>query len=194
MIWLTFKHWVMWSWKSLDLIKVAYNYRDRWLTALVFNHTKDVRFWANIVWSRTKLNFPSVNYDELFSFQEYVDDTINQNKLPIDCILVDEAQFLTKVQVEELAYISTFFNIPVTCYWLKTNYKTKLFEGSKRLLELATNIEEIDSICWCWNKASINCKVNEWKIVLRDSADVEIWWDEMYISLCYKHYKEHRLK
>ena len=194
--WLTFKHWVMWSGKSLDLIKVAYNYNDRWLTALVFNHSKDNRFWTNIVWSRTNLNFPSVNYDEKFNFHEYVDETLNKNKMPIDCILVDESQFLTKSQVEDLAYISTFFNIPICCYGLKTDYKTKLFEWSKRLLELASNIEEIESICWCWNKATINCKVTDWHIINPDWEDntIDIGWDEKYISLCYKHFKEYRLK
>jgi len=197
---LTFKYWTMWSWKSLDIIKTAFNYKDRWLNVFVFNHLADTRFWKWFIASRASLKFPSIWYDEKFDFKEFVHSKISKNTSNIenpniDILLIDEAQFLSEWQVDDLMYISTFLEIPIICYWLRTDYKTKLFPWSKRLLELATNIEEITNVCWCWSKATINCKINNWNIILIDDwKEKDIWGDEKYISLCYLHYKNQNIK
>jgi len=201
---LTFRYWAMWAWKSLEIITVWYNYTIRWMKILVFNHNMDTRFWTWKVASRTKLSIPSVGYDELFKFKEYVYHALSKSKELIECILIDEAQFLTPFQVDELADIATFFDIPVLCYWLRTDYKTNLFPWAKRLMEIATTIEEIKTVCWCWKKATINCKILDGNIIMSDfqsangdivtkKSNIDIGGDEKYVSLCYKHYKTHNL-
>jgi thymidine kinase len=107
---------------------------------------------------------------------------------PIKWILVDEAQFLTSKQVEELAAISDNFNINILCYGLKTDFKTNLFEGSKRLFEIADSFEEIKSSCYCNNKTLVNARINENKDIITDGEQIEIGGDDKYISLCRKCY------
>ena len=112
----------------------------------------------------------------------------------VDLIICDEAQFLSEFQVDELKAIAETFNIPVYCYGLRTDFKTKLFPGSKRLFELADKISELDSICDCGSPALINARVNATGKVLTQGAQVEIGGDEKYKPLCWKCYKEAIIK
>lgn len=179
---LYFWYWAMWAWKSLELLKVAFNYKERGLNVLLFNYYNDRRFWEWLIASRSWLSLKATPFDNNTAFKKYIKKWIN-------AILIDESQFLTKEQVDELAEIVVTKNIPVMCYWIKTDFKTNLFEGSKRLLEIAHSINELKTICWCWSKATLNVRVKNNKIV-KEWEVIDIWWDDKYISLCLKHFLE----
>ena len=107
-----------------------------------------------------------------------------------DIIICDEAQFLTTEQVEQLKEISDQFNIPVFCYGLKTDFKTHLFEGSKRLLEIADTIREVISSCKCGKKANVNARLDAFGNIIIDGNQIDIGGNEKYKGLCYTCYKE----
>lgn len=182
---LYFQYWAMWAWKSLELIKVAYNYQERWKNVLVFNSELDTRFQSNKVASR---NWSSINSTQFNNNTSIINELEKQIIKP-DCILVDESQFLTSKQVEECAIITINKEIPVICFGLKTDFLGNLFEWSKRLLELAQKIDEIKTICWCWKKATMNARIKNWKVV-KIWNQIEIWENDKYISLCLRHYLE----
>jgi len=112
----------------------------------------------------------------------------NRRKL-IRCVIVDEAQFLTKQQVWQLTWIADLYDIPVICYGLRTNFMGKLFEGSEALLTYADTIEEIKTICRCGKKATMVLRMSGKKVV-KDGAEVMIGGNESYVSVCRKHWKE----
>ena len=97
-------------------------------------------------------------------------------------------QFLNQIQIDELFIITKAVDIPVICYGLKTDFQSNLFEGSKRLIELADEIEEITTICWCGKKARFNARVIDGKVV-KDGEQIQLGGNECYTSLCRKHYK-----
>ena len=110
-----------------------------------------------------------------------------------DAILVDEANFLSSEQVEWLAEICDQYDIPVLCYGLKTDFRGVLFEGSKRLMELADAIEELPIICWCGKKAHFNARVIDGKMV-RDGAQIALGANDMYVPLCRRHFMSGEIK
>lgn len=185
---LHFNYWAMWAGKSLELIKVAYNYIERWKSVFIFNSSLDTRYKSWEVTSRSWSNIPSISYDITTNIFE----AINYLNIKPDCILIDESQFLTKKQVEECAKITTKLDIPVICYGLKIDFQSNLFEWSKRLLELAEKIEEIKTICWCGKKATMNARISNSKMLLQWEL-IEIWENDKYISLCLRHYLEENI-
>ena len=122
----------------------------------------------------------------------YVEDYLD-NFIPCDCILIDEAQFLTKDQVDQFVMIADTLEIPIIAFGLKTDFQGNLFEGSKRLLEVADEIQEITTICWCGKKARYNARVINGKIV-KFGNQVQLGGNESYVSLCRKHYNLSQLK
>ena len=108
-------------------------------------------------------------------------------------VIVDEAQFLTADQVDLLSELVDYFDIPVICYGLRTDFRGMLFEGSRRLLEIADRIEEIPTVCWCGRRAHFNARFSDGKI-LRTGAQIFLGANESYVSLCRKHYKEGKLR
>lgn len=185
---LYFHYWAMWAGKSLELIKVAYNYSERWKSVLIFNSALDTRFKQWEVSSRSWSSMPSITFNELTDFFKTIEDL----DLMPDCILIDESQFLTKNQVNDCWRIVTKLNIPVMCYGLRTDFLWNLFEWSKRLMELAQKIEEIKTICWCGCKATMNARISNWNMVII-WEQIEIWENDKYISLCLKHYSENNI-
>ncbi len=119
-------------------------------------------------------------------------NTNSKIKLP-NAVIIDEAQFLTKLQIEDLKRVVVTFNIPIFCYGLRTDFQSNLFEGSKRLFEIADSISEIKSICHCGNKAIINARINNDKIIY-DGEQIELGSNEKYIGLCYKCWLDGKLK
>jgi thymidine kinase len=103
-------------------------------------------------------------------------------------VLVDEVQFLTPEQIELLSDVVDFYNVPVICYGLRTDFQSRLFPGSRRLFELADVIEEIPTVCWCGHRAHFNARVIGGKIVLT-GEQVFLGGNESYVPLCRKHYK-----
>jgi len=108
----------------------------------------------------------------------------------VSCVLLDEAQFLTAAQVEELAAVVDRLSIPVLCYGLRTDFRAELFPGSARLLALADELSELKTICHCGRKATMNVRVGADGAVERDGAQVEIGGNERYLSLCRRHFFE----
>lgn len=158
---LYFKYGTMGSGKSIDLLKVAYNYTERNQNVLLFNSKLDERFTSGCISTRIGIEKESLLFESNTSFIDVVSN-IEEN---ISCILIDEAQFLKKNQVDELGMIADNYDIPVICYGLKTDFKTELFEGSKRLLEIADKLEEIRTICVCGKKAINNARLVDNHIV-----------------------------
>lgn len=107
----------------------------------------------------------------------------------VDLIICDEAQFLTETQVDELKAITETYNIPVYCYGLRTDFRTKLFPGSKRLFELASNVVQLESICSCGKPAIINARFNNKGKIVTAGSQIEIGGDERYKALCYSCWK-----
>lgn len=178
---LYFRYGAMGSSKTANLLMVRYNYIERGKNVVILKPKLENRDGELIIKSRIGLKAECC----------YVEDFVPSTDL--DAILVDEAQFLTKEQIDKLAEIVDTFAIPVICYGLRTNFKGELFEGAKRLFELAEVIEEIPTICWCGKKAHFNARVIDGKIV-RDGEEVILGGNESYISLCRKHYLSGQIK
>ena len=110
----------------------------------------------------------------------------------VDAVLVDEAQFLSPEEVDTLSDLVDFYNIPVICYGLRTDFLNHLFPGSRRLMEIADVIEEVPTVCWCGKRAQCNTRYANGKIV-REGAQIFLGSNESYVALCRKHYKEGKL-
>lgn len=187
---LFFRYSTMNAGKSIEVLKVAYNYEERGKNVLVMTSGKDNRFGRGIVKSRIGMQRDALPVDDdtniLSAYMEA------ESKKHIDCVLVDEAQFLKKHHVEELVEIVDSCECPVICYGLKNDFRNELFEGSHYLLIYADKIEEIKTICWCGRKATMVARVADGKIV-RSGEQIVIGGNEMYVSLCRKHYNDGRL-
>lgn len=176
--------------KSIELIKVAYNYEERKKTVLVLLPSVDDRNGKGVISSRIGLKREAEIVEEDTNILEMF---LNKNsKKKIDCILVDECQFLKKHHVQELAEIVDSFDVPVLAYGLKNDFRNELFEGSYYMLVYADKIEEIKTICWCGRKATMVARVVDGEFV-KQGEQVMVGGDDMYVSLCRKHYNDGRL-
>ena len=186
---LYFRYSTMNAGKSIDLIKVAYNYEERGQTVLALVPAVDDRYGRGVITSRIGVQREATivrddtNILELFMKE-------NERK-HIDCVLVDESQFLRKHHIEELVEIVDSCNTPVICYGLKNDFRNELFEGSYYLLVYADKIEEIKTICWCGRKATMVARVVDGKIV-KSGDQIVVGGNDMYVSLCRKHYNDVR--
>lgn len=175
--------------KSIEVIKVAHNYEERGKNVLVMTSGIDDRYGAGKVTSRIGISrdaeciYDDTNIMEIF---------LNKHKKnPIDCVIVDECQFLKRHHVEELAEIVDSCDVPVLCYGLKNDFRNELFEGSYYLLVYADKIEEIKTICWCGKKATMVARIVDGKFV-KTGEQIQVGGNDMYISLCRKHYNDGR--
>ena len=176
--------------KSLEIIKVANNYEERNKNVLCLTPAVDDRDDAGMINSRVGLKREAVTVrDDTNIMSLFM--RMNGNR-QIDCVLVDECQFLKKHHVQELAEIVDSFDVPVLTYGLKNDFKNELFEGAYYLLVYADKIEEIKTICWCGRKATMIARVEDGKIV-KQGDQIVIGGNEMYVSLCRKHYSDGRL-
>lgn len=176
--------------KSIELIKVAYNYEERGKRVMTLVPVVDDRYGMGVITSRIGVQRDAttigddVNILELFIKEDA--------KKKIDCILVDECQFLKKHHVLELAEIVDSFDVPVLAYGLKNDFRNELFEGSYYMLIYADKIEEIKTICWCGRKATMVARLVGGKIV-KQGAQIVVGGNDMYVSLCRKHYNDGRI-
>jgi len=187
---LTFHFGTMASGKSLHLLATAHNFQEHGIPFLILKSKIDTRDGENVVFSRalgTKECIVIESEDNIYSMiATYLQISNNIVKY----ILVDEAQFLTPKQVDELAAITDNLNIDIICYGLKTDFRTELFPASKRLLEIADEIKEISSICYCGRKTMFNARINSNKQIITDGNQIEVGGDDRYIALCRKCYFE----
>lgn len=189
---LYFRYGAMDSSKSANLIMVAYNYEKQGKTVVVLKPALDTRSKLGFVESRIGVKAKCLDIPPQGSVLEILKGEIAQSTL--DCILVDECQFLTVQQVEELVKVVDDYNIPVICYGLKNSYvKGELFEGSRALLYYAESIEEIKTVCsFCNKKAIMNLRMVGGKPVYSGDkvqmGDTVQGQEEYYIPVCRKHY------
>ena len=187
---LYFRYSTMNAGKSIELIKVAYNYEERGKNCMTLIPSVDDRYGRGIVTSRIGVQREALVVSEETNILELF---IKENeKKHIDCVLVDEAQFLKKHHVLELVEIVDSFEVPVLTYGLKNDFRNEMFEGSYYLLIYADKIEEIKTICWCGRKATMVARVVDGRIV-KQGRQVMIGGNDMYVSLCRKHYNDGRL-
>lgn len=176
---LYFRHGTMGSAKTLNLLAVAHNYRSQGKRALVMKPRLDDRFAQGDVVSRAGL---STKADILVDADSVLDLAQFEG---VDCLLVDEAQFLSPQMVEQLRALTLSHNLPVICYGLRTDFRTELFPGSRRLLELADSLEEVKVTCHhCNKKAIFNMRLYNGGPTL-DGVQVQLGAEESYVPVCF---------
>lgn len=176
--------------KSIELIKVAYNYEERGKNVLTLVPAVDNRYGMGVITSSIGLQRDATVVKNDTNILELFMRENNKNK--IDCVLIDECHFLKKHHVQELTEIVDSFNIPVLAYGLKNDFRNELFEGSYYMLVYADKIEEIKTICWCGRKATMCAKVVNGQFI-KQGQQIEVGGNEMYVALCRKHYNDGRL-
>jgi thymidine kinase len=184
---LYYRYSTMGAGKSLDLLKVAYNYDERGMRALIFNSEFDTRFGRERVASRAGIHKEAIPFSGDTDFDALFVRKRGELGQPVHCLLVDEAQFLSRAQVLQLVQIANRENIPVICYGLRTDFMGELFEGSAALFAWADSVEELKTVCWCGRKATMNARLADGKMV-RQGEQVQIGANESYIALCREHY------
>lgn len=172
--------------KTTTLLQSNYNYQERGMKTLLFLPSLDTRHGRGLISSRIGLMAEAYAFEKKFDFFEYVYEA--NKKTRIHCVLIDEAQFLTKDQVLQLTRIVDELKIPALAYGLRSDFKGEPFEGSQYLLSWAEELSEIKTICYCGRKATMNARIDEQGILLREGEQVEIGGNDRYIALCRKHF------
>ena len=178
---LYFKYGAMGSSKTANALMARFNYEERGQQTLLVKPRMDTRDGDHVVVSRIGLTHSCIYFDEM---QTLTDAELKENA----CIIVDEAQFLTKDEVMYLVHLVDDLEIPVMCYGLRADFKGDLFPGSEALLVMADKIEEVKTVCWCGKKATFNARFDEHGHVLKEGAQVELGANDRYIGLCRKHW------
>lgn len=180
---LYFRYGTVGSAKTMNLLAVAHNYQQQKKQVVVLKPKMDIRFGVHEVKSRAGLAMAAdhlITPDTVFKAHEFKGT---------DCIVVDEAQFLSSQVIDQFRAIATKENIPVICYGLRTDFRARLFEGSLRLLEVADSIEEIKTTCaYCNRKAIFNLKLLNGEPTL-DGPTIELGAEEKYLPACSKCYQ-----
>lgn len=177
--------------KSTVLLQSAYNYRERGMDVLLFTPSLDHRFGQGKIASRIGLDANAVTFDAQFDFVTAVENA--KLKIPhLKCVLIDEAQFLTKGQVHQLTEIVDQLDIPVLAYGLRSDFRGEPFEGSQYLLILSDNLIEIKTICHCGKKAIMNMRIDASGKKVLEGEQVQIGGNEAYVSVCRKHFNEEK--
>ncbi|RZA16386.1 MAG: thymidine kinase, partial [Lysobacteraceae bacterium] len=184
---LYFSYAAMNAGKSTVLLQASWNYQERGMRTLLFTSALYARQEDGRITSRIGINADATLYSETDDLQACI--TREHRKKRVDCVFVDEAQFLTKDQVWQLARVSDRLNIPVLCYGLRTDFRGELFPGSAELLAIADSLREIRTICHCGRKATMVVRRTAEGKALTSGAQVGIAKD-MYLSLCRAHWEE----
>lgn len=189
---LYFKYGAMGSSKTAQALITKFNYEEKGMRVLLLKPAVDTRDGAALVKSRIGLLSEAL----VFNREENLFDIIRYNNVARcpNAVIIDEAQFLTREQVEQLRMAADKESISVLCFGLRTDFRIRLFEGSKALFELADSISEIKSVCSCGNKASVNARIDKEGKIITDGEQVDIGGNEKYVSMCYKCYRENCCK
>ena len=174
---LYFRYGAMGSSKTANAMMVRHNYMERGQNVLMLKPRLDNRDGATTIKSRCGLDCECA----------FMEDIENYNVKDYDCVIVDEAQVLTRAQVETLVKIVDEDNVPVIAYGLRADFQQNLFEGSKWLLAWADTIEEVKTICWCGKKATCNARISDGKVI-KEGEQVVLGGNESYVSLCRRHW------
>ncbi len=179
---LYFRYGAMGSSKTANAIMVRHNYLERDQRVLMLKPRLDSRDGASMVASRSGLTCEC----------NFVEDLPAIDVTEYDCVIVDEAQFMTKQQVQELVRIVDVLNVPVIAYGLRADFRGEFFEGSLWLMAWADTIEEVKTICWCGRKATFNARIVDGKVV-KTGEQIVLGGSESYTSLCRRHWQDGNL-
>ena len=175
--------------KSTSLLQSAYNYKERGMRPYIMSAAIDNRYSVGKVTSRIGLEAEAYLFhkeDDLFKILSE-----ENKKQGINCVLIDESQFLSRDQVKQLAIAVDDIDIPVLCYGIRTDFRGELFPGSQHLLAWADNLIELKTICHCGSKATMVVRTDEKGNIINDGDQVVIGGNDRYQSMCRKHFAEH---
>ncbi|MEL6111610.1 MAG: thymidine kinase [Pseudomonadota bacterium] len=178
--------------KSTALLQSAFNYQERGMRTILLTPAIDQRGGEGLITSRLGIAEPAKVFTPDADLEAMIASASPEasQAAAIDCVLVDEAQFLTRAQVHALTRIVDIHAIPVMCYGLRTDFRGRLFEGSEALFALADQLKEMKSICHCGRKATMNLRINADGSAVTHGEKIEIGGNERYIPLCRKHFFE----
>lgn len=174
--------------KSTALLQSSYNYRERGMRTVVLAPDLDDRYGGGKVTSRIGIEADAITFKEGDNLFNVVESAAEPD--PIHCVLIDEAQFLTKQQVFELGEVTDRLDIPVLAYGLRTDFRGEPFPGSKYLLAWSDNLKELKAICHCGSKATMVVRYDENGEAVKQGSQIEIGGNDRYVSMCRKHFKE----
>lgn len=174
--------------KSTTLLQADFNYRERGMETMLWTAALDDRAGAGRIASRLEIGADAGLYDAGSDLFEAVGDELKRRK--VDCVLIDEAQFLTRDQVLQLCRVADEVGVPVLCYGLRTDFQGNLFEGSAALLALADALVELKAVCECGRKATMNLRVDSEGFAVAAGAQTEIGGNDRYVALCRRHFFE----
>ena len=180
---LYFKYGAMGSSKTAQALITKFNYEERGMKVWLAKPMIDTRDGETVIKSRIGLSERAYAIHQKENVYEYFKSILHHN---YDVIIIDECQFLTEEQVNQLGKVVIDFDIPVLCFGLRTDFRTKMFPGSRRLFEIAESISEIKTICECGRKATVNARIDEKGNVLTQGEQVLIGGNESYIAMCYR--------
>ncbi|MEQ8177595.1 MAG: thymidine kinase [Amphiplicatus sp.] len=185
---LYFNYAAMNAGKSTTLLQASFNYRERGMKTMLFTAAIDDRAAPGVIASRIGLEGEAQAFDDSVDIHRAV--AAAHAAGPLACVFVDEAQFLTRAHVMQLARVVDEIGLPVLCFGLRTNFRGELFDGSKWLLALADEINELKTICDCGAKATMNLRIDAEGRAVRDGAEIGIGGNDRYAPLCRKHFFE----
>ncbi|WP_085902777.1 thymidine kinase [Kiloniella majae] len=173
--------------KSTVLLQSSYNYQERGMGTLLFTAALDDRYGKGKISSRIGLQAEALIYGKEDDLLQMAKDELKQRE--VNCVFVDESQFLSKAQVYQISEIVDELNIPVLAYGLRTDFQGNLFEGSQELLAWADVLHELKTICHCGSKATMVMRVDENGTPIQEGSQVEIGGNDRYVPVCRKHFK-----
>jgi thymidine kinase len=174
--------------KSTTLLQADFNYRERGMQTMLWTAAHDDRCGSGQIGSRLGLTIEAHAYSAEIDLFDAVGDELKRREL--HCVLVDEAQFLTRDQVLQLCRLCDEVNLPVLCYGLRTDFVGQLFEGSAALLALADALVELKAVCECGRKATMNLRVDAEGHAVASGEQTEIGGNDRYVALCRRHFFE----
>ena len=177
--------------KSTALLQANHNYLERGMKTKMFTFSGDNRYEENRIVSRIGISADALPFSEDTDlFQSLIED---KDQIEIKCVLIDEAQFLTKKQVAQLGKIADELDTAVLAFGIRTDFQGELFEGSKYLLAWADNLKEIKTVCWCGRKATMVVRLDKKGNIEIQGEDLEIGGKEKYVPLCRAHFNKKKL-
>lgn len=191
---LYFKYGAMGSSKTAQALITKYNYEENDMSVWLIKPSADTRDGASVLRSRIGLE---ARVEVMTPDMDIYERFVRTRRGSCDVIIVDECQFMTVAQIDQLRSIVDDFAVPVLCFGLRTDFKTRLFPGSMRLMELADAIEEIKTMCDCGAKATVNARIDGRGHIVTEGAQVVLGGNDSYIAMCHRCYirgiREHRI-
>jgi len=174
--------------KSTSLLQSNHNYKETGLDTLIFLPDETSKLSKGKIVSRIGLSAKAIITNKDFDFYTFVKNNITKK---LSCVLIDEAQFLSKIQVRQLGKVADLLNIPVMCYGIRTDFQGELFEGSSELLSLADNLIELKTICYdCGRKATMVVRRDENSKIVTEGSKVVVGGNDIYTPVCRKHFRK----